>query len=138
MAEEGDVVLGLASAFGAVDSSSQCISIYVPNKDCQGAEIGNQRQWVLEAIHLLCEINGGATAMPPVEGAGWVTRPKSSGRAPSSSIPSSDLTNSFRSYRGFENSFIAWAEKRIRARLPLSSTEGFTVYATSMRRKRRS
>jgi hypothetical protein len=34
-------------------------------------EIGNQRKWVLEAIGLLCEMNGGASGMPPVEG-GWV------------------------------------------------------------------
>ncbi|MDQ2733299.1 MAG: hypothetical protein M3Y56_16745 [Armatimonadota bacterium] len=33
--------------------------------------MGNQRRWVLEAIRLLSEINGGATAMPPVEG-GWL------------------------------------------------------------------
>ena len=44
-------------------------TIYVPNKDRNGEEIGNQRQWVLEAIRLLSEVNGGATAMPPVEGA---------------------------------------------------------------------
>jgi len=46
-------------------------SVYVPNKDRYGNEIGNQRKWVLEAIRLLSEINSGATAMPPVEG-GWL------------------------------------------------------------------
>ena len=51
--------------------STQCFSIYVPNKDREGNEFGNQRKWVLEAIRLLSEINGGATAMPPVEG-GWL------------------------------------------------------------------
>lgn len=59
-----------ASALGATASSSQCFSVYVPNKDSKGKEIGDQRKWVLEAILLLTEINGGATAMPPVEG-GW-------------------------------------------------------------------
>lgn len=53
-------------ADGAV--SNQSISIYIPNKDCVGMEIGNQRAWVMEALTLLGEINGGATAMPPVEG----------------------------------------------------------------------
>jgi hypothetical protein len=48
----------------------QSFAVYIPNKDFDGGEIGNQRRWVLEAIHLLSEINGGATAMPPVEG-GW-------------------------------------------------------------------
>jgi hypothetical protein len=62
----------LAAALGAqVNYSTQCFSIYVPNKDKNGTEIGNQRKWVLEAIRLLSELNGGATAMPPVEGA-WL------------------------------------------------------------------
>jgi hypothetical protein len=62
--------LNLAEALGATDAATQCFSVYVPNKDCHGREFGNQRMWVLEAIRLLTEINGGATAMPPVEG-GW-------------------------------------------------------------------
>ena len=40
----------------------------MPDKDRHGNEIGNQRKWVLEALDLLGEINGGATAMPPCEG----------------------------------------------------------------------
>jgi hypothetical protein len=51
--------------------STQCFKVYVPNKDQRGREIGNQRAWVLEAIRLLVELNVGATAMPPVEGA-WM------------------------------------------------------------------
>jgi len=70
--EPDEAELNLAEALGAEDSSSQCFSIYIPNKDCQGEEIGNQRKWVLEAIRLLSEINRGATAMPPVEG-GWLS-----------------------------------------------------------------
>ena len=59
----------MADALG-VDSgiSTQCFSIYVPDKDEQRNEIGNQRKWVLEALDLLGGINGGATAMPPCEG----------------------------------------------------------------------
>jgi hypothetical protein len=73
---EGNGVAGddfdLATALGAQDNySTQCFTIYVPNKDKNGVEIGNQRKWVLEAIQLLSELNGGATAMPPVEGA-WL------------------------------------------------------------------
>src|SRR5260370_18173602 len=72
MNEEGgaeDVSLDLAAIFGAeADVSSQSFAIYVPNKDRAGQEIGNQRQWVLEALKLLGIIGGGATAMPPVEG----------------------------------------------------------------------
>lgn len=42
--EEDPVDVDLASALGAGDVSSQCFSIYVPNKDQKGEEIGNQRQ----------------------------------------------------------------------------------------------
>jgi hypothetical protein len=64
--EEIDLVTALGSDGGV---STQCFSVYIPNKDRNGEEIGNQRKWILEAIHLLSEVNGGATAMPPVEGA---------------------------------------------------------------------
>lgn len=67
--KEVDLTASIGSDGGV---SAQCFTVYVPNKDRQGQEIGNQRKWVLEAIRLLCEINGGATAMPPVEG-GWLS-----------------------------------------------------------------
>lgn len=67
-AQELDLAAVLGSDAGV---SAQCFTIYIPNKDRDGQEIGNQRKWVLEAIRLLSETNGGATAMPPVEG-GWL------------------------------------------------------------------
>lgn len=51
------------------DTSEQQISFYIPNKDAHHNPIPDQSIWVDEAIELLAEINGGATAMPPVEGA---------------------------------------------------------------------
>jgi hypothetical protein len=70
--EQGAQEVDLAAALGSDGGvSAQCFTVYVPNKDRQGQEIGNQRKWVLEAIRLLSEANGGATAMPPVEG-GWL------------------------------------------------------------------
>jgi hypothetical protein len=70
--ETGVQDVDLGAALGAdAGISSQCFTVYVPNKDRDGKEIGNQRKWVLEAIRLLSEINGGATAMPPVEGS-WL------------------------------------------------------------------
>ena len=63
------VALSIATALGADGGlSSQCFSVYIPNKDQQGQEIGNQRKWVLEAIRLLSEINGGASGMPSAIG----------------------------------------------------------------------
>lgn len=59
----------LAAALGAnADVSAQSFTIYVPNKDRNGVETGDQRKWVLEALQLLTRLNGGATAMPPAEG----------------------------------------------------------------------
>jgi hypothetical protein len=70
--ETGAQEVDLGAALGAdAGISTQCLTVYIPNKDRDGKEIGNQRKWVLEAIHLLSEVNGGATAMPPVEG-GWL------------------------------------------------------------------
>ena len=63
--------VNLSDQLGADEGfSTQCFSLYVPNKDKNDQEYGHQRRWVLDAIRLLSEINGGATAIP-VEG-GWV------------------------------------------------------------------
>jgi hypothetical protein len=71
--DQGGQKMDLGAALGAdAGISTQCFTVYVPNKDRDGKEIGNQRKWVLEAIRLLSEMNGGATAMPPVEG-GWLS-----------------------------------------------------------------
>src|SRR6266571_4950763 len=66
--DSGDLELDVAAEFGAEEASCQVFSIYVPNKDRYGSEIGDQRRWVLEALTLLGSAGGGATAMPPVEG----------------------------------------------------------------------
>jgi hypothetical protein len=59
----------LTAALGAQERyATQCFSIYIPNKDRNGKEFGTQRKWILEALALLTELNGGATAMPQTEG----------------------------------------------------------------------
>jgi hypothetical protein len=61
--------LDLATALGAEAAfATQCFTVYIPNKDLNDAEFGTQRRWVLDAIRLFSEINGGATANS-VEGA---------------------------------------------------------------------
>ena len=62
---EFDWVTGLGANAGY---RAQKFAIYVPDKDREGAEIGDQRRWVLEALRLLTELDGGATAEPAVEG----------------------------------------------------------------------
>src|SRR5713101_1214386 len=64
--------INLAGVLGAdAGVAVQCFTVYMPNKDKNDQEIGTQRRWVLDAIRLLSEINGGATAIP-VEG-GWLS-----------------------------------------------------------------
>lgn len=61
-------VLGVSGS-----TSVQQLTLYIPNKDQRGREVGDQRRWVLEAAELLARIGGGFTILPPVEG-GWVNR----------------------------------------------------------------
>jgi hypothetical protein len=66
-----DDPIDLGAALGAEpDESIEALVIYVPNKDRDGVEFGNQRHWVLEAARLLTRIGGGVTIEPAVEG-GW-------------------------------------------------------------------
>lgn len=72
MTEQDDDTLDLGAALGASDATStQVLTLYVPNKDRDGNEFGTQRKWVLEAAHLLAELGGGVTVMPSCEG-GWL------------------------------------------------------------------
>ncbi len=72
MSEQDDAVLDLGAALGASEATStQILTLYIPNKDRDGQEIGTQRRWVLEAAHLLAEFGGGVTVMPPCEGGWW-------------------------------------------------------------------
>lgn len=66
----GDVIeFDLSAALGAnAGVRAERFAVYVPNKDRDGVETGDQRRWVLEALALLTRLNGGATAEPPVEG----------------------------------------------------------------------
>src|SRR5262245_11943826 len=67
-----DISLDLAQALGAESSySTKKLTLYLPDRDQDGAEFGTQRRYVLEAASLLARIGGGVTIMPPVEG-GWV------------------------------------------------------------------
>ncbi len=74
MADAVEIELDFVSGLGAEESVSvQTLTLYIPDRDREGKEIGNQRQWVLEGAALLCEIGGGVTIQPAVEG-GWLDR----------------------------------------------------------------
>jgi hypothetical protein len=63
--------LDLGAAIGASESGSvQRLTIYVPSRDREGADFDSV-PWVNAALRLLSEIGGGATAMPPADGA-WL------------------------------------------------------------------
>ena len=61
--------LDLGDELGATaPPSAQRLSLYVPNKDCDGQVIAEYEAWCTEAQELLTAIGGGATAFPPVDG----------------------------------------------------------------------
>jgi len=68
--DEPGIEIDIAALFEAEPVHSERFSIYVPNKDWNGT-LFSQEPWVEEALALLSKIGGGATAMPPVEGA-WL------------------------------------------------------------------
>ena len=70
--DEDQFEIDLAAVLGAEPGiSSQLLTLYIPDRDRDGREVGTQRQWVLEAAGLLAYIGGGVTIMPPTEG-GWL------------------------------------------------------------------
>ena len=70
-----ELEMDVADLLGAHQGvSHQVLTLYIPDKDRHGNEIGTQRKWVLEAAHLLAFMGGGVTIMPPTEG-GWFDEP---------------------------------------------------------------
>jgi hypothetical protein len=70
---QDEVEVNLGAALGAeVGTSTQRLTLYLPNKDRENREIADQAAWVNRARQLLTEINGGATALPPADGT-WRT-----------------------------------------------------------------
>lgn len=61
-----------AQALGAQPAySADRLTLYIPDRDKDGVEIGTQRRYVLAAIDLLSRIGGGATSTGQLEGA-WL------------------------------------------------------------------
>lgn len=59
----------LGQALGAAeDTSIERLTLYIPSQDRDGRAF-DPRPWIEEALHLLAAIGGGATAMPPADGA---------------------------------------------------------------------
>lgn len=74
MIEENEIEIDidLLEALGASStSSSQVLTLYIPNKDRDGKEFDTQKQWVQNAAEILAKIGGGVTIMPAVDG-GWL------------------------------------------------------------------
>ncbi|HXZ02860.1 MAG TPA: hypothetical protein VEI03_22920 [Stellaceae bacterium] len=65
------MAVNLIDALGAAEEATQDrITIYVPSRDRDGASVDFE-SWVVEALRLLSEIGGGATRLPPAQGA-WL------------------------------------------------------------------
>ena len=61
--------LDLRKELGATEEpSAQRLTLYVPNKNRDGALVPDHEAWCTEAQELLTEIGEGATAFPPVDG----------------------------------------------------------------------
>lgn len=65
----GDKEIILAKLLGAMEEASfQRLTLYIPDKDKHGKEIGNHKEWINKAREILTSIGGGATALPPADG----------------------------------------------------------------------
>lgn len=65
------VAVNLMEALGAAEEAVQDrITIYIPSRDRDGAPVEFEG-WVVQAMELLSQIGGGATRMPPAQGA-WL------------------------------------------------------------------
>lgn len=61
--------LDLIDLLGAKEEpSSQQLTLYIPHKDCEGREVENIADWIMEARRVLTVIGGGSTTMPPADG----------------------------------------------------------------------
>ena len=66
-----DVAVNLMQALGAAEQAIQDrITIYIPSRDRNGAPVEFE-SWVGQAMELLSQVGGGATRMPPAQGA-WL------------------------------------------------------------------
>jgi hypothetical protein len=65
------VAVNLVEALGATEESIQDrITIYVPSRARDGGAVDSE-PWITKALALLSEVGGGATRMPPAQGA-WL------------------------------------------------------------------
>ena len=132
---EGDDEIGMdiAASFDAEAApSTQVFSIYLPNKDRDGKEIGNQPVGT-RGSGVLGRIGGGATAMPPVEGVWMDAEGEFVWRIPSSFIATFSPSNSSHVGRNSEPSSIKWAVKPGRVKSHSNLTNGSIAFADLMR-----
>jgi hypothetical protein len=67
------VPVNLVEELGAAEEASQDrITLYIPSRDQHGDPVEFE-PWVQKALALLSEVGGGATRMPPAQGA-WLNR----------------------------------------------------------------
>lgn len=72
MLPEDTPEIDLGAVLGAASGDShEVLVLFIPDRDRDGNEIGDQRKWVLEAAELLAKIGGGVSIEPPIEG-GWL------------------------------------------------------------------
>ena len=66
-----NIGFNLGAVLGAAESALiECLTLYIPSQDAAGNDF-DQRPWIDEALALLAVVGGGATVLPPAEGA-WL------------------------------------------------------------------
>lgn len=65
------MAVNLVEALGAAEEATQDrVTIYIPSRDRNGAPVDSE-SWVRNTLELLSQVGGGATRMPPAQGA-WL------------------------------------------------------------------
>ena len=65
------MAVNLIEALGAAEEATQDrITVYIPSRDRDGKPVDFEN-WVVRALQLLSRVGGGATRMPPAQGA-WL------------------------------------------------------------------
>ncbi|MBL7073304.1 MAG: hypothetical protein ISS33_05975 [Candidatus Omnitrophica bacterium] len=69
MRKDKDREIALAEILGSIeDSSTQQLTLYIPDKDKTGKKIKGIHGWVKEAQKVLTIVGGGSTTLPPADG----------------------------------------------------------------------
>lgn len=132
---EKELEVDIAEALGADGGvSGQCFFVYVPDKDRDGKEIGNQRKWVLQAFTCWARLTAARPPCPPAKVSGLMKKAPKSGSIQWSFTRFYCRRMTLRpTCRKFVSSCIEWDAKRTKAKWRSSSTAASTESDNSIK-----